>query len=145
MPHLLRNNVHCKLCRRTPTGELFCHRCNQAKPVDQFYETREWGYYEAGCKSCRRAAAIARSGALATAESKRNRTRAIIVETIGIIVDHRRSGTASLNVIAERSGYSKTQVIRVIRALVESGEVEISADPADRRAWRIRMTGRVSP
>lgn len=55
MPYILNNNTHCRLCRRTPKGEFFCHRCNQCKPVDQFYKTRgRWGYYEPGCKTCRR-------------------------------------------------------------------------------------------
>lgn len=59
MPYILRNNVHCRLCRRTPAGQIFCHRCNQAKPADQFYKTRQWGEYVSGCKTCRRTAASA--------------------------------------------------------------------------------------
>jgi hypothetical protein len=55
MPSLLRNNVHCYKCGRTPPGFIHCHRCRVDKRPSEFYPSRKPGFYISGCKDCRRA------------------------------------------------------------------------------------------
>lgn len=46
---------HCRGCASCRKGFIYCHQCQTAKPVTNFYRDRRGSdRYHAGCKACRR-------------------------------------------------------------------------------------------
>jgi hypothetical protein len=133
----------CRACAAAPSGQLHCHRCNTDKPARDFYPAPERGRYLSGCIDCRRTASRARAGALASAESKRQYTREVIFQSIREVIADRVVCTATLNEIVKRSGYSKTQIIRVVRREAKAGALKVTVDQVDRRAWRVGIVEQV--
>jgi hypothetical protein len=136
---------HCRDCSATRRGFIFCHTCQTAKTVDNFYrDRRKRDLYHAGCKDCRRARANAlyreRAG-LTPPTPRRPRTgyrspRAERFRTA--MLDSVRSAGPlgiSLRKVAAEIGMSPTWTLEMVHKAVAEGLIVATRDEARYHAW----------
>lgn len=129
----------CRACRAAPPGMLHCHRCGVNKLArGNFYPTRLPGKFLHGCKACRREAARDRAHAVAGA----SRTRSLptdVFDAIRALSERSPLRCALVSDVARHVGCSRRTIIRIAHVESEAGTIEITRDPTDTRAWRLRV------
>lgn len=140
---------HCDGCRRTPSGRIFCHRCETHKLLSEFYPDRAKGpgNYHPGCKDCRRVQSrewhrAGSTGLSAVEMSARQaaRTRAAL---LGALTDAGSFGT-TVSALMAASGRQHTTVTRMLKLMSDEGLVDISPWPSHAQTWRVRLAEMVA-
>jgi hypothetical protein len=136
---------HCRRCSGCRQGFIFCHTCETAKTVSNFYrDKRGADLYHAGCRDCRRrhARTAYREGRGLLPPTPRRprsgyrspraeRLRSAMVET----VRNAGPGGISLRKLAADLGLGRTWTLEMVHKAVSEGRVIATRDEAKYHAW----------